>query len=196
MSEIKRAIITGQGASGKDHLVEYLIESGYKFPVTYTTRLPRQGEIEGVHYNFTTVKRFKEMIKSDLMYEYVSYENRGKKSNETWYYGRTKEDFYAGNIMIMTPAGLVQLSEQDRKDSFIIFLDINEDIRRERMDKRVDADDTERRLKTDREDFALFENYDYRIDNPNFYSSNVHMLLETTIRLFPEIRNNSNQEVV
>jgi guanylate kinase len=187
MTEIKRVILCGHGASGKDHLAAELIDAGYKFPISYTTRPPREGEIDGVHYRFTTESRFQEMISSDLMYEHVEYKDRGINSDETWYYGRTKQDFPTGNIMIMTPAGLVQLSEQDREESFIIFIDIDEDIRRERMNERIDADDTERRIKTDREDFDAFKNYDYRIDNPKFISSNIHHMLEMALRLFPEI---------
>ena len=196
MNELKRVILVGHGASGKDHLASNLMDAGYKFPISYTTRPPRDYEVEGVHYRFTTVENFQDMVAQDKMYEHVGYENRGKNEDETWYYGRTKEDFPTGNLLIMTPAGLIQLSDRDRKESFIIFIDIDEDIRRERLDEREDADDTERRLSTDREDFLNFENYDYRITNPNFISSNIHMMLEIALRIFPEIRNNNDRESV
>ena len=196
MNEIKRVILCGHDASGKDHLASDLIQVGFKFPISYTTRPPRKGEIEGVHYRFTTSEHFKEMIAADKMYEHVLYEDRGVNEDEDWYYGRTREDFPTGNLMIMTPAGLVQLSEQDRKESFIIFIDIDEAIRRERMDEREDADDTERRLRTDREDFENFTNYDYKITNPNFISSNIQMMLERNIGLNSTTRNNKTNKTV
>ena len=186
---IKRVILVGQGASGKDYLASALVEAGYRFPLSNTTRPPRQNEIDGVHYHFCTEEEFKYYIENNMMYEYVLYEKVGKNKDENWYYGRTKESFYDGNIMIMTPAGLDQLSEKDREESFIIYLNIDEEIRRERLNKRDDADDTERRLKTDREDFHEFTNYDHIINNPNFISSNIHMMLERNVRLFPDIQN-------
>ncbi len=39
--------------------------------VSVTTRKPREGEIDGVHYYFITKERFRELVESDGMYEYV-----------------------------------------------------------------------------------------------------------------------------
>lgn len=189
MQAIKRIIIVGQGASGKDYFAESLIKQGYKFPISYTTRPPRKNEIDGVNYRFVSEEDFKSLIENDSLYEYVEYPNRGKFSNETWYYGRIKEDFYDGDVMIMTPAGIYQLSNEDRDSSYIIYLNIPEDIRRKRMNKRVDADDTERRLKTDKEDFENFNEYDYVCKNPEFIPSNIQMMIEKGLGFFPKKRN-------
>jgi guanylate kinase len=176
MKEVKRVILVGHAASGKTHLAEDLIKTGYQFPLTYTTRPARNGEIDGVHYHFISEDEFKTKISNDEMYEYVVF-------NE-WYYGRTKEDFYAGNLLIMTPAGVSQMTEEDRKSSFIIYLNIDENIRKERLSERNDADSTERRLKADYEDFKDFLDFNYVISNPNFISSNIFMLIER-VGVFP-----------
>lgn len=189
MSYYKRIVICGHGASGKDHLAKDLIKEGYTYPVSYTTRPIRSTETEGVQYHFITEDTFRSFVENDKMYEYVLYENVGKNKDENWYYGRTKEDFYAGQVVIMTPAGIAQLTEDDRNESFIIYINIPEEIRLERLSERDDSDDIERRLKTDREDFAGFKEYSYEITNPNFISSNIHMMLEVRLRFFPESRN-------
>ena len=183
MKDIKRVILVGHAASGKTHLAEDLIEMGYQFPLTYTTRPARTGEIDGVHYHFVSEEIFKEKIAADEMYEYVIF--------NSWYYGRTKKDFYAGNLLIMTPAGVSQMSEEDRKSSFIIYLNIDEDIRKERLSERNDADSTDRRLKADYEDFKDYTDFNYVISNPNFISSNILMLIER-VGVFPLKQTKSN----
>lgn len=170
MVKIKRIIFVGKAASGKTWLAEQLIEMGYKYPLTYTTRPARSGEINGVHYNFINDPRFHEMIAEDLMYEYVEFNG--------WLYGRTKKDFYSGDLMIMTPAGIKQINIDDRRQSYIVYLDITEDIRRERLLERNDADNVERRLSADNEDFKNFTNYDYRYNTPDFTVAGFQMLVD------------------
>lgn len=187
--KIKRIILCGQGASGKDYLGAELVKAGYELPISYTTRPPRENEVDGINYKFVDESKFRSLIDNNEMYEYVEYRNRGKDSNQTWFYGRTKEDFYSGNLMIMTPGGIRQMSDKDRSESYVIFLNIPEDIRRERMDDRVGADDTERRLRTDREDFKDFTDYDYVVSNPKFIPSNIQMLIEKGLGFFPGKRN-------
>jgi hypothetical protein len=69
----------------------------------------------------------------------------------------------------MTPSGLSHLSEEDRAKSFVIFFDIEEEIRKTRLEERVMPGHTvDARLQADRELFAGFSDYDLKITNPNF----------------------------
>ena len=43
------------------------------FSVSATTRAPREGEIDGVHYHFIDVDRFRQMIQEDAFLEYAEY---------------------------------------------------------------------------------------------------------------------------
>jgi hypothetical protein len=49
---------------------------------------------------------------------------------DTWYYGITKNNFDNNQLFIMTPYELSQLSEDELKSNFIVYLDIDMDIRR------------------------------------------------------------------
>jgi guanylate kinase len=66
-------LLVGASGAGKDSIAKELLgrvkDSSY--PVSYTTRAPRPGEIDGVHYNFVTVERFKEMVDSDSFVEHA-----------------------------------------------------------------------------------------------------------------------------
>ena len=51
-SNKSRIILCGKAASGKDHLRKILEGRGFKYGVSYTTRPPRKGEIDGKDYFF------------------------------------------------------------------------------------------------------------------------------------------------
>lgn len=60
----------GPSASGKTTLQKHL---GFDKIVTYTTRLPREGEISGVAYHFTDKKTITDMYERGLVLEYAEY---------------------------------------------------------------------------------------------------------------------------
>ena len=46
-------IVTGASVSGKTTLIEQAVADGYSYIPTHTTRLPRSGEVPGVHSVFS-----------------------------------------------------------------------------------------------------------------------------------------------
>jgi len=156
-----RIILCGKAASGKDHMRKLLESRGFRYGVSYTTRPPRVGEINGKDYHFLSVEDFESKACNGFFYEYVTFNG--------WYYGTSKEQFFeTDDIFIMTPSGIDKLHPEDRLNSFIIFFDIPIEIRRERLNLRSDADSTERRILADEADFANFITYDIKITTPNF----------------------------
>lgn len=156
----KRIILVGKAASGKDYMRKLLEKRNRVYGISYTTRPPRDGEVDGVDYYFLTEEKFKEMIDNDEWYEYVVFNN--------WYYGTSKDQFYRDDVFIMTPHGVSMVKPEDRENSFIFYIDIPEDIRRERLSQRSDADSVERRIAADEADFKDFSTYDVHITDPVF----------------------------
>lgn len=66
-------IISGPSGVGKGTVLKKVCENAgdISVSVSVTTRKPRDGEIDGVHYNFISKNEFDELVKSDGMYEYV-----------------------------------------------------------------------------------------------------------------------------
>ena len=168
---IKRVILVGQGASGKDYLKIRLQNKGLTPSVSYTTRPPRIGEENGVSYHFIDDEIFTSMIARDEFREWNLF------SEKKWYYGTSKKVFETAQLFVMTPSGIKALSQKERDDSLVLFIDIPEEIRRERLIARKDADDVERRLHTDRIDFKDFMNYDFSICVPDFDSDEIYRAL-------------------
>ncbi len=156
----KRVILAGKGASGKDHLRQMLVDAGLVYCVSHTTRPPRNGEVHGIDYYFVSDDEAYSMIESCEFVEYTKFNG--------WIYGTSRGEFQKADLFIMTPSGIKQLSRQDRGDSEVVLIDVQEDVRRDRMCKRKDADDVERRLEADRIDFENFVDYDHIIEDPYF----------------------------
>lgn len=68
-------VLSGPSGSGKGTLVKKLLEQrdDTVLSVSVTTRQPRPGEIEGVHYYFRTREQVEEMIAEGSLLEYAEY---------------------------------------------------------------------------------------------------------------------------
>lgn len=158
---MSRIILVGAGGSGKDTARKRFEEKGYGYAVSYTTRPPREGEVNGKDYYFINWIEAKLMIDEDQFYEYVMFNG--------WLYGTTKHQMQNCDLFIMTPTGLSHVKPEDRANSLVIYFDIAEEVRRERLSARnMPGDTLDRRIEADKKDFENFNNFDIRITNPNF----------------------------
>ena len=78
-------VISGFAGTGKGTLVQELLKQydNYALSVSATTRDPRPGEEDGVHYFFKTKEEFEQMIQEKKLIEYACYVGN--------YYGTPKE---------------------------------------------------------------------------------------------------------
>lgn len=68
---MKNIIIGGPSGSGKTSVIEGLLENPlFELSVSYTTRDPRPGEIEGKEYHFVSQEEFEVLKNKDFFYEY------------------------------------------------------------------------------------------------------------------------------
>ena len=69
----------------------------------------------------------------------------------------------------MTPKGISHIDPVDRKECTIIYLNVDEKIRRERLEAReMPGDSIDRRMDADNRDFENFTDFDLEINNSNF----------------------------
>ncbi len=71
----KTFIISGPSGVGKSTVLRELLagRDDLYFSVSATTRAPREGEVDGVHYHFISVDRFQSLIQQDALLEYAEY---------------------------------------------------------------------------------------------------------------------------
>jgi len=153
-----KIIIVGPGGSGKDFLRKKMVERGFDYGVSFTSRPPREGEKEGIDYYYRDINFFES--NKDIFLELQEFND--------WKYGISKGEFSIKNLFILSPAGLKILPKSFRADSFVIYLNPAEDTRVKRLKERNDVDDVERRLIADQKDFFEFSDYDIMITNEDF----------------------------
>ena len=112
-------VISGPAGVGKGTINLSLISrnSDIRMSVSATTRQPRPGEIDGVHYFFKTEEEFRKMIESGAFLEYMRVFN-------THYYGTPKsfveQELAEGRSVILEIdvqgdlAGILTISTQSK----------------------------------------------------------------------------------
>lgn len=170
-------ILTGKTASGKDTVMAKLMQ---KFPelkrvVTTTSRSPRNGEINGVDYNFISEPSFKQKIKSGDFIEWVEYGGN--------FYGTEKSQILnnlnsaliwridpsrAGQIRQFIKNSFDQnMTEDLLKRVLAIYLTVSDAVILERLKKRgLKQEEIKRRMDEDRRFWEEYrDNYDFVIEN-------------------------------
>lgn len=68
-------VVSGPSGCGKGTVLSHVLKDkdNYSLSVSYTTRNPRPGEIDGVHYGFVSKDDFLKQIEAGNMLEYTEY---------------------------------------------------------------------------------------------------------------------------
>lgn len=84
----KIIVVSAPSGTGKTTIIDAIMASGdvdIQFSVSATNRPPRQGEVDGVNYNFLTTEQFRHLIDADELVEWEEvYPGR--------YYGTLKSE--------------------------------------------------------------------------------------------------------
>lgn len=160
-------VLSGPSGVGKTTITRALVEQGWDgyILVTVTTRRPRLGEIDGVHYHFRSIQQFRQMVEQDEFLEHAEV-------HSNWYgtpAGPVREKLAAGTDVIMTidPQGAQKIRERTRGAVFVFLAPESLDELVERVNSRG-LDTPEQRalrlLNAERE-MAELPKYDYLIVN-------------------------------
>lgn len=170
----EKIVIVGKSGSGKDHLLRGLIKKELKYQPKITTRPKRKLEKQGIEYSFLNNQNFNKMLESNEIKVYQHF----VIDNSDWYYSISNQNFENNQLFIMTPHEISTLNKEDRKKCFVVYLDIDESIRRARITKRNDDNDSiNRRMEADEADFKYFVDYDLKITDPDFETDMVYDLM-------------------
>ena len=166
-------VLVGESASGKSSIEKYLVDNcGYNKIVSYTTRPPRYGEIDGVDYHFISVEHFKTLSECDFFAEQAVYRD--------WYYGVAKEDCTDDKVAVLTPHGLRQVSKIKDINAISFYINVP---RRDRLIKILQrGDDIEESYRRNLSDVGMFDGIwdevNYVINNAGYNKSIAEMSRE------------------
>lgn len=166
MSKGKLFVISGASGVGKGTVLGKVIAArdDLKFSVSATTRPPRKGEIEGVHYYFVTKEHFEDMIAQDAFLEYDAHMKN--------YYGtpahQLEEKLVYGHVLLdIEPNGAFAVKEK-RPEAVLIFIapPSMEELER-RLRGRGDTPEEQIRIRLERAvwEMGLKNKYNYVVVN-------------------------------
>ena len=167
MSKGKLFVISGASGVGKSTVLKALLERrpNVYFSVSATTRDPRPGELDGIHYHFMDVESFRKWISMDQFLEYAEYVGN--------FYGTPKRfvdeamDQGKDVILDIEVQGAIQVTSK-RPDTVRIFIAPPSwaELERRLTERGTDSKDKiQKRLLRAKVEFQTAHTYDYFVIN-------------------------------
>lgn len=160
-------IVSAPSGAGKTTLCKEIIDTvdRLKQSISFTTRKPRKGEINGVDYSFISKGKFKKMITSGDFVEWAEVHGNLYGTSRR----RLENILKSGSDVILDidTQGARQIRKSCRGGVFIFILPPSMKVLRKRLENRGSnsKDDTERRLKRAVYEIRDYDKYDYVIVN-------------------------------
>jgi guanylate kinase len=161
-------ILSSPSGAGKTTISRMLLgaDDEIKLSVSATTRPPRPGEVEGVHYHFVSDAEFDAMIEEDDFYEWAhvfGYRYGTPK-------GRIRSALKAGQDFLFDIdwQGTQQLYQKDQQDVVRVFIlpPSLDELQRRLMGRGTDsAEVIASRMERARAEISHWDGYDYVVIN-------------------------------
>ena len=170
MNEIRKGmllVISGPSGTGKGTLIKRLMEEDptLVFSVSATTRAPRPGEIDGVHYHFVTNEQYDQLVAENAFVEYATvHGNR---------YGTLRSEVYerlqrGENVVldIDVQGALNVIASEKEKVSIFILPPSMKELRERLTGRGTETEEAvERRLHNAVWEISQKDRYEYKVIN-------------------------------
>ncbi len=160
-------VLSGPSGAGKGTLCQELLRQvpALKYSVSMTTRSPRPGEVEGIHYFFRQKEEFEAMINGDELLEWAQFCDN--------YYGTpcfaVEQAIQGGQDVILEIEiqGALQVKKRFPQGVFTFIVPPSLDVLSERIHKRgTESEEViQKRLATAIEELGYVSEYDYVVIN-------------------------------
>lgn len=159
-------VLSGPSGSGKNTLIHRLID---EFPnivesVSYTTRPPRQNEVEGEHYHFVSKEQFQKFIEAGEFLEYAHHFGN--------YYGTSQklvqQELNTGKhvFLVIDTSGTLSLKGKLEMTTIFVAPPSMDALKQRLKDRKAETDEAiDKRLKRSSKELKDSEHYDYIIIN-------------------------------
>ena len=156
-------VFSGASGVGKSSALKRVMEAreDLRFSVSATTRKPRPGEVDGVHYFFVTKERFEQMIEEREMLEYDAHHDN--------LYGTPRNQLLGEKHVVLDiePNGAFQV-KRNYPDAALIFVtppSLEELERRLRGRGDTPEEQIQVRMARAKWEIAQSDHYDYVVLN-------------------------------
>lgn len=160
-------IISGPSGTGKGTLVKKLMDHdpSFRFSCSVTTRKPRVGEVEGVHYHFVSEEEYARLVEEDAFLEHATVHGN--------HYGTLRKPVEemmrrGDNVLLdIDPQGAISVMENAEDYVSVFILPPSFESLRVRLHTRNTDDpvEIERRLNNARGEVKKVDRYQYAVIN-------------------------------
>ena len=160
-------VVSAPSGAGKTTLVERLVEQtpNLKMSRSYTSRATRQGETDGVDYNFVTRERFEAMVAASEFLEWADVVGNlyGTSAADTERALESGSDV----VLVIDVQGARQVRRRAAETTAIFVMPPSFDVLEQRLRGRSkDSEEAiQRRLRVARQEVAAFAEYDFLVIN-------------------------------
>ncbi len=164
-------IISSPSGAGKSTLCQMLVEknSNIKLSISTTTRAPRQSEIDGQHYFFTSKEKFGKMLKNNQFLEYAQvFDNHYGTPKQ-----KVEEQLEKNNSVLFDIdwQGARQIIKKFDKQQVVSFFILPPSMKELHSRLQTRAEDSEeivlKRMQKAKNEMSHFDEYDYVLINKN-----------------------------
>jgi len=160
-------ILSAPSGTGKTTICKLLIQKlpDLKFSISHTTREPRNGEVEGTDYHFTSKKEFEEKIERG---EFIEWAKVFKNYYGTAFESVDRHNLNGEDVLIeLDVQGAQSLRDINYKAVFIFMMPPSLEELKTRLNKRgtESASKIQDRLETSKKEMQQSPLYDYILTN-------------------------------
>jgi len=165
-------ILSAPAGTGKTTLVQLLTRDSPNVvaSVSYTTRKPRPGEIEGIHYNFIDKDEFNHRIQAGDFLEHVELYDNFYGTSKAWVESKLCQGKHV--ILVIDTQGAELVKQKTQVISIFVAPPSLDELEKRLRLRRTESDEMiEKRLKWSKREIEVQKKYNYLIINDDLSSA-------------------------
>ena len=165
----KLFVIAGSSGVGKGTLLKLFLQKNpdVRLSVSFTTRNPRPGEVDGVNYFFTTKEKFKKAVENEEFLEWAEFSGNFYGTKASY----VEKTLSAGHNLILEieTQGALQVMKKFPNAEFIFILPPSlKDLELRLRGRGTETEDAiQKRLSAVKSELKISEKFTHKIINDN-----------------------------